>query len=641
MNFLKEKKIEGILILTIIVGFILRLINVNTRMFYGDPAHFVVNAINFLNSGLLSLWDQSTFLWYVFTDISYKIFGITQFSSRFAGLFFGTLTILAMYLFVKEFSGNKKIALISSMLYAFLPIMILSAADEQDIPVLFFIISTFYALIKGLNNNSKKYLLISGVLFGIGCMIKIYVAVLIIPYLGMILYYNKTKKFEIKKNVRTLIYIALIMFLIVSPTLVYNYLNFKYNGVPTFFFVKFLGGAEDNKIKEMYGWVSAGELYREKFSLYEIFIDNFPDDSTKNSPGLWLGLKDSLYPNAPYFLIFCLIGLILMLIKKGQSRSSNKELLDDQRKEVSLTFERDYLIFYGLYFIIPFLFLIESNTLTKHYIQFVALAIPFASYLIYKFYEKIKDKKIVLESEKRAYLCFALLIILLFFTIWSMGSRENNELIFSSNPQGQLMKYKAENIPEKSLIIYDERIYNSEAGWLFNDRNYISVVLLNDFLSLNQKSDAKENVPLYLIECAADQCGWPVNPELNQSMEGFFDNVKAQSSPVFSAKSKLSQEYYNPIISKNNPADYVSVYKTSLDVDLRIAKQIKMQYNYFMYPLGYENKELEIFKNFVYDAKGIDRFLNGIGWIFFYLDIILMFAAVVFILIESHKSIKN
>ena len=105
----EEKKIKIILILTVFFGFVFRVINAKTRVVLGDPAHFVVNAVNFLNSGLLVTWDQTAFLWYAFTDIFYKFFGITQFASRFSSVLFGTLTILAIYLFVKEFSESRRI----------------------------------------------------------------------------------------------------------------------------------------------------------------------------------------------------------------------------------------------------------------------------------------------------------------------------------------------------------------------------------------------------------------------------------------------------------------------------------------------------------------------------------------------------
>src|SRR3990172_6520274 len=98
------------------------------------------------------------------------------------------------------------------------------------------------------------------------------------------------------------------------------------------------------------------------------------------------------------------------------------------------------------------------------------------------------------------------------------------------------------NMPESSLIIYDDRIYNSLAGWLFNDRYYIPVSWLLQFISINEKSTNKQIVPLYMVECAVDDCGWGTissNQQLNKSMEDFFTSLKNQSIPsVYAVKSK-------------------------------------------------------------------------------------------------------
>ena len=53
MGFFKEKRIEALLLIAVFFGFILRLINVNTKILLGDPPHFAIEAINFFDSGLL------------------------------------------------------------------------------------------------------------------------------------------------------------------------------------------------------------------------------------------------------------------------------------------------------------------------------------------------------------------------------------------------------------------------------------------------------------------------------------------------------------------------------------------------------------------------------------------------------------
>ncbi len=602
-------------------GFLFRLINVNTRILTGDPAHFITNAINFIKSGIFVTWDQSAFLWYALTDIFYHIFGITQFASRFSSLLFGTLTIIAIYLFAKEFSGSKRIGFISAIIYAFAPAFIFNAADEHDISVLFFVIMAFYFLIRGLKSNSNKYILISAGVLGIACMWKIYVPILGIAYFGMIAYYHLVGKWNIQKNLKVIGLIFLILTLVCSPLLVYNYLNYQENGVTTFFFVKFFPSLHNEKIDQLYGWVSSGELYTNKTNLYELFVDGSTNAATgfKKSPMIINGLVNSVYPNGPILWFIIILGIILALANFKQ------------------TFPREYLIFFSLYFFVPFTFLITANNMTKHYVQFLAFAIPFAAYLInylIVYFESKNIVKINILKDKMLYILLAIVFIQ-FFLVSSLSF--NNSLLYQGNPEKGLIDYKLANIPQNSLIIYDDRIYNSLTAWLFNGRNAIPVSSLEQFMSYNEKSPNKKLVPLYLVECGIDQCAWATNPAMNSSIEMFFASARNQSIPkVASFKEQVVGDYYNPLFSKKvDSSDYYIVYKTDLMVDLDLAKQVSIQQSAFLYPVGYENKADPIFKNFVYTPLGgFDILLNSGARLMFYIDILASFLIILLLFYE-------
>jgi hypothetical protein len=66
-------------------------------------------------------------------------------------------------------------------------------------------------------------------------MWKAYVPLNIIAYLGFMIYYHYTKRYDLKKNWKVLIYIPIIIFLLVSPTLIYNYSNYKHNNDIVFY----------------------------------------------------------------------------------------------------------------------------------------------------------------------------------------------------------------------------------------------------------------------------------------------------------------------------------------------------------------------------------------------------------------------
>lgn len=599
------------LLLITFFGFLLRLVNVNNRMMYGDPPHFVANAINFLNSGLLVTWDQSTFLWHALTDIFYNIFGITQFASRFSSLLFGTFTIILIYLFTKEFFGNKRIALISSTLYAFAPTFIFNAADEHDISVLFFIILSFYCLIRYLKRNQKAYLIYSSIAFGIACMWKAYVPILMVPYIGLILYHIYQKKLDIKKNWKIILVALAIIALLCSPVLVYNYLNYAHNDVPTFFFIKFFRQLHNEKTEELYGWLQ--EL-KENFSfmdLANIFVN---------------GIYSSVYINGPILWIIFLLSAAWIIHKKEQP-------------------PRDYLVFFLMYFIVPYFLLIKSNNLAKHYIQFLAMAIPLISWFISSLYNSLAAKsKLIKAISSRHVLIFVLILLAEFFIVTSMPFGDNKEALYSPNPENSLINFKISSIPENSLVIYDDRIYNSLAGWMFNGRPYLSVNSLDSFMEYNKNMTNKQNLPVFMVECVKDDCGWGTvsqNQQLNESMEKFFSYIKGENvSKVFSSDKQFFGGYYNPLLSgfPKREENY-AVYESKMNLSPALIKILDKQYSYFFYPLEYENKDDAVFKNFVYSPEGFfEESLNSEAWSVFYLEIFLSFAAIVFVIIEIYKS---
>lgn len=633
MNLLKERKVQITLLIIVIFGFMLRLINVNTKKLLGDPPHFAIHAYNFFNSGLLVIWDQSTYLWYAFTSIFYSIFGVSQFATRFPSLLFGTLSIVALYLFVYKFSENKKISIIASVFYAFSPAIIFHSSDEHDISVLFFIILAFFSLISALKNNSKNYLYISAALFGVAAMWKAYVAVLLIPYVGFIWYYHKTKRLHFSEKLKTFLIVVGIILVLVSPTLVYNYINYRHNNVVDFLFATTFSSLNNEKTKALYGWTTANEVNRPGNIFTHLFIDDSnPSDPAFNPPLIVMGLDHSLYANGPIIWPLIAVSFIYLFMKRKKD-----------------AFAKDYLVFFSLYFFIPFFVILNGNALNKHHVQFMVFGLPMVAYFLFDLFNSLSEKFSALKKVEADYKIFYVLLgLLILFVFFVLMSRVTDSLgsFYSKNPQNDLIKFKNSNIEKNALIIYDDRIYNSEAGWLFLDRYYIPVSFLTKFLEVNNQSQSKAMTPIYIVECATDDCGLGTvasNKPLNDSMEEFYRSVKAQSIPkVFSVNSKITDlTYYNPLITGNvETPEHFIIYKTNLPVDINLAKQVKMQYEYFLYPTGYLNKESATYKSFIYQPTGlIESSLNKLAWIAFYINILLSLAAILFLLYEIYLHI--
>ena len=77
------------LILIFLTGLVLRIIAAINLTVSADDMHFVTHAINFLSADRLITYDQSSGLWFAFTDLMYKFFGMTQVASRLAAVVFG------------------------------------------------------------------------------------------------------------------------------------------------------------------------------------------------------------------------------------------------------------------------------------------------------------------------------------------------------------------------------------------------------------------------------------------------------------------------------------------------------------------------------------------------------------------------
>lgn len=97
--------------------------------------------------------------------IPIRIFGLTEFATRFPGALLGSLTILAIFLFTYSIFSDKKIALLSSLFVTISPWhVILSRSGEQTLAALFFVILGLSLVISSLSKRRPLLYLISGMI---------------------------------------------------------------------------------------------------------------------------------------------------------------------------------------------------------------------------------------------------------------------------------------------------------------------------------------------------------------------------------------------------------------------------------------------------------------------------------------------
>lgn len=206
----------------ILIAFLLRFWNLaeSPSGFFADEAAFGYNAYSILHTGrdeygkflpivLKSFGDYKGALYSYFVIPSIFVFGLTSFAVRFPSIIFDILTILILYLFIKEFVGNKKLALITSFLYAISPWSIIISRVTGDVTVaVFFSVLMAYSIVKFTKKNNFFWFslsLLSG-LFAIFSYAPFRFFVVIIPLIFFILSIEKVKnKIDFNKNLVMLV----------------------------------------------------------------------------------------------------------------------------------------------------------------------------------------------------------------------------------------------------------------------------------------------------------------------------------------------------------------------------------------------------------------------------------------------------
>lgn len=153
ININVEKNYKIILLLIIIVGFGLRLININKSILWHDEAETVINSLQVITDGYPNAYYKNQLIYengdaikipindpiYKYASSNYfgskyennkgwftyyylapwlKIFGFSELSARLPFLLFYILTVLLIFLFTRKLWINKKISLLACLLFS-------------------------------------------------------------------------------------------------------------------------------------------------------------------------------------------------------------------------------------------------------------------------------------------------------------------------------------------------------------------------------------------------------------------------------------------------------------------------------------------------------------------------------------------
>lgn len=232
--FKKNKLVLILLGIIFIFGLFIRLNALGSFPvgFHQDEASLGYNGYSLLKTGkdennnFLPLYidmfgDNRPSGYHYLTIIPIVLFGLNEFSTRLPGAVFGSLTIVAFYFLVASLFKNKQLGLLNSLLIAIAPWHVsLSRASDEAIVALFFIIIGFMFLIKSLQRQNKKQLIIGSVFLTISFFFyhtpRVFVPLLVLA--SFLTCFPIIKKSDLKYKltcVSSFIFISFIAFLLV------------------------------------------------------------------------------------------------------------------------------------------------------------------------------------------------------------------------------------------------------------------------------------------------------------------------------------------------------------------------------------------------------------------------------------------
>jgi len=126
---------------------------------YAQIAKEMVKSNNWIEPTLYGVdYHAKPVMFYWLTSLSYKIFGMNEFSSRFIPAFFGMLGILITFLFVKSVVGGREAVFSSFLLMANFWYVQVSRFMLIDAVFAFFIFACLYCFYTGYGSRSHKLL---------------------------------------------------------------------------------------------------------------------------------------------------------------------------------------------------------------------------------------------------------------------------------------------------------------------------------------------------------------------------------------------------------------------------------------------------------------------------------------------------
>ncbi len=333
---------KAIILAIIVIGITLRFYNLGEVPYSmdWDEVSLGYNAYSMLLQGtdeygntwplsIRSFNDYKPPAYAYFTIPSIALFGLDQFSIRAPSAFFGSLTIIFVYLLTREFFKNSKNSqlreyapLTAMFIFAISPwsLQFSRAAFEANIAV-FFVVSGMWAILHYLNTQKPKWIYLSALLLA-ASFYCYHAPRLVVPLLllGVLIRYRNAFKQQYKHviiaSVIALIFIAPLVIVLFRGTASSRFTSvsvFK----PSFEMLRTLEYAREDEVKGKWESIFHNRRMIYALSIVEGYADHFYPSSMflKGDP-----VQRHHAPGMGHFYLlefpFFIIGLIFLLKKK-------------------------------------------------------------------------------------------------------------------------------------------------------------------------------------------------------------------------------------------------------------------------------------------------------------------------------------
>lgn len=555
---LKNKTL--IILAIVLLAFSVRLLVANNLHINADETVYTTHAFGFIQSGRLSVLEQSPVYYYVLNGV-YSLFGVSAITSRLLSVISGALSVILIYFILKEFYDTTT-GILAALFFAVSGFS-LAHLVEMDMVVYFFTLLSIYCLVQSRHQERtiNKWLILGISSYFISVLIKPLAIPAIVP---LVIYYFFNRRNEpLSTHLKVLAIFSVLAVVLLSPILTYNFLLTKEKGITDAVFSEYLGITVPR-------YEEYGTKKEWSFSYFKQKLGGFSRSLLK---------QDFLT------VVLSLVGITVSIRKKGPI---------------------NYLL---LPLIVAFGFFFGLHGSPNHYI-IIAIALCGyaaigASWLISK-----KDRWTLLSTippAKAALFLCATVFLLTVLAIW--------EPLTEKAATNKLEEYFSE-IDEEALVIVDPAIYTGSAHWALSDSSFVwADALVQDAPQFGEYSST--TVDSYFIECASGNCGWGKKSFDQETNKKAISQFKVEmygtgEQPVVAAFSDdLTTGSY----------DY-RIYKQKIQVPVGYVKEVNKRNIFFSYPFHYIQDERSF--DYLNPVQFFDRILYSLSRVVLFLDSVLV-----------------